>query len=391
LVARSGFVTRSFYESGWYGINIEPNSEFHQKLQERRPKDTNLFLAIGDRAGTLTMNFLGNPGLSTLDDTVAKKHQQEGWSLDRLPVQVSTLAETWRRHVPVCQPVHFLKIDVEGFEEAVLRGNDWTTNRPWVVLVEATLPMSQIETHDAWEPILLEASYWFAYADGLNRFYVAHEHADLLSAFKYPPNVFDDFVLTGQQQAEANAQRSEAKAQQAEAKAQQAEAKAQQAEAKAQQAEAKAQQAEAKAQQTEAKAQQTEAKAQQTEAASHQALIQLQEVYASTSWRITEPLRSIRRLSSQLSPRHHRSRVKLSLQHAALYVNRRPKLRRVVLMLLNRVPGVKRHLTAIVIGAPMTTPPREDTPTELAHLTPRARQIHADLKSALARRQRESR
>ena len=58
-------VTRAFYERGWSGINVEPNPEFHAQLQERRARDRNLCLAVGDREGSLTMNFLGNPGLST--------------------------------------------------------------------------------------------------------------------------------------------------------------------------------------------------------------------------------------------------------------------------------------------------------------------------------------
>ena len=81
-----------------------------------------------------------------------------------------------------------------------------------------------------------------------------------------------------------------------ESKAQQAESKAQQAETKAQQAETKAQQAETKAQQAETKAQQAETKAQQAETASNERLAQLQAVYASTSWKVTKPLRAIKRL-----------------------------------------------------------------------------------------------
>lgn len=236
-------VTRAFYERGWHGINIEPSPVFHQQLQARRPRDLNLKLAIGEREDTVTMNFLGNPGLSTLDDTIAEQHREAGWSLDRQPVQVTTLAEVWRRHVPAGQAVHFLKVDIEGLEEAALRGNDWQANRPWVVVVEATLPMSQTESYAAWEPILLAADYRFAYADGLNRFYVANEHAELLPAFAYPPNVFDGFVLAAQQQAEAKAQQAEAKAQ--------------------------------------------------------QALIELQAIYASRSWRWTAPLRAMGRIVRQ--------------------------------------------------------------------------------------------
>ncbi|MBW2647027.1 MAG: hypothetical protein JRE23_12815, partial [Deltaproteobacteria bacterium] len=77
----------------------------------------------------------------------------------------------------------------------------------------------QQECHEAWEPIILNADYRFVYADGLNRFYVANEHDKLLPAFKYPCNVFDDFKLSAQQQAEEKATEVETKAQQAEAKA----------------------------------------------------------------------------------------------------------------------------------------------------------------------------
>jgi len=62
------------------------------------------------------------------------------------------------------------------------------------------------------EPILLTTGYHFAYADGLNRYYVANEHAELLTAFRYPPNMFDDFKSNLQNQAEARANEAEARA-----------------------------------------------------------------------------------------------------------------------------------------------------------------------------------
>ena len=218
-------VTRFFYENDWSGINIEPNPVFSNQLRERRPRDKNLRLAVGDQECQLTMNFLGNPGLSTFDDAISDMHQQAGLSLDRQAVQVTTLTTVWTQYVPTGQDVHFLKVDVEGFEEAVLRGNDWTRHRPWIVVVEAMLPMSQVETHSIWEPILLHAGYLFAYADGLNRFYVACEQAALLERFKYPPNIFDDFTQYRVQQAEARAAQADARTAQADARAVQAEAR----------------------------------------------------------------------------------------------------------------------------------------------------------------------
>ena len=195
-------VTRAFYERGWHGINLEPNAEFYAQLQAQRSRDINLPLAVGYKEGKQIINILSNPGLSTLDESIAQRHSSSGLTINKQDIDVINLSGLWEQNVPEGQDVHFLKVDVEGLEEAVLQGNDWTKNRPWIVVVEATLPMSQQETHESWEPILLNANYYFAYADGLNRFYVASEHIELLSAFKYPPNVFDDFKPSAQHQAE---------------------------------------------------------------------------------------------------------------------------------------------------------------------------------------------
>lgn len=196
-------VTRAFYERGWSGINVEPNPRFHELLVRDRPRDTNLPLAVSDRAGRLPMTFFGDTGLSTLDAGVAARHVASGRGCEVRDVEITTLAALWEEHVPSGQAVHFLKVDVEGLETAVLRGQDWSRNRPWIVVVEATLPLSQEESFHSWEPILLEAQYLFAWADGLNRFYAAVERsAALLPAFQYPPNCFDDFIPVGQRRAE---------------------------------------------------------------------------------------------------------------------------------------------------------------------------------------------
>jgi len=40
--------------------------------------------------------------------------------------------------------IHFLKIDVQGSESDVLRGCDFVRYRPWIVVIEATEPLSAI-------------------------------------------------------------------------------------------------------------------------------------------------------------------------------------------------------------------------------------------------------
>ena len=186
-------VTRAFYERGWSGINVEPVPAYARRLQAARWRDTTLAVALGSTPGHAVLQVVENTGLSTLDRETAGRHRADGRTVHEVPVVVDTLAAICQRHVR--GPVHFLKIDVEGAERAVLEGADFATFRPWIVLLEATAPNSTVETHAEWEGLLLAAGYGFAWFDGLNRFYVADEHAAaLLPHFRVPPNVFDDFM-----------------------------------------------------------------------------------------------------------------------------------------------------------------------------------------------------
>jgi hypothetical protein len=124
---------------------------------------------------------------------------------------------------------------------------------------------------------------------------------------------------------------------------------------------------------------------------SNHALSMTNAVYASTSWRITAPLRWVRTSLGLLNAGGGvKAKVKLLLRHAALYIGLRPRLKRVVLAALNRFPGTKARLFQVAARSVATQvhyyQPEQEASTPTA-LTPRARQIYADLKSALARRQ----
>ncbi len=184
-------VTRAFYDRGWRGINIEPAAGLFTRLEAARPRDVNLKIALGEAAGRAPFFSVAGTGLSTLSEAAADNYRAQQLDVGRDEIEVQTLAEVCRRHP--AGDIHFLKIDVEGSEEAVLAGADLRSFRPWVVLVEATAPMSTIETHAEWEPGLLAAGYRFLWFDGLNRFYAAEEYYDELAPhFRVPVNVFDD-------------------------------------------------------------------------------------------------------------------------------------------------------------------------------------------------------
>ncbi len=189
-------VTRSFYNQGWRGINIEPVRGHFNELVADRPQDINLNCALNESAGELEIWECDIRGWATLDREVAQAHEADGHKGEWHNVTVRTLADVCAEFQP--ENIHFLKVDVEGVELSVLKGNDWNKYRPWVVVVESTFPNTQIETHSEMEAFLVEKNYLFAYADGLNRFYVSAEHKGFLASLKYPPNVFDDYQTYAQ-------------------------------------------------------------------------------------------------------------------------------------------------------------------------------------------------
>ena len=186
-------VTKALYDRGWRGINIEPIPEWYERLQTSRPRDINLPIAAGSESGELILYDLPGTGLASVDLAIAKRHEKErGYKKREIRVPVEPLNTICEKHH--LAPIHFLKVDVEGAEKAVLEGLDLERIRPWVLIVESTLPNSPQEDFDGWEPLILGSNYDFVYFDGLNRYYLAEEHHSLRDRFRKPPNVFDNFV-----------------------------------------------------------------------------------------------------------------------------------------------------------------------------------------------------
>jgi FkbM family methyltransferase len=268
-------VSKAFYDRGWRGTHIEPVPQYAELLRKDRPDETVLQIALADVEGTIELNVIPETGLSTAVDAYAKRHQEERL-FGSQQITVSAMPLKFALRSLEGKAVHWLKIDVEGFETQVLKGWDSQSLRPWVMVVEATIPGSAETDYADWDEIIVAANYQFVYFDGLNRFYIAREHAELAAAFLSPPNVFDDIKLT-----ENSSLCSELVAAYHARMLQDARRIAR-AEAHAAQAEAHAVKVEAQA---EAHAAQAAAHAAQIEA-------QLRDMLNSSSWRITAPLRN---------------------------------------------------------------------------------------------------
>ena len=189
-------VSKAFFDKGWQGIHIEPVPEYAERLRAARPGDTIIEAAASNEVGTTALTVFPMTGLSTADPLVAKNHIDRGVDHQPEPLIVSTVTLADVAAELTARTVHWLKIDVEGHERAVLEGWDANLLRPWIVVVEATLPNDQAASYADWEPILLTAGYQCVYNDGLNRFYIEPSREDLTRAFSSPPNPFDNIRLS---------------------------------------------------------------------------------------------------------------------------------------------------------------------------------------------------
>lgn len=186
-------VSLAFYEHGWRGVHIEPAPAYAALLREQRPDEVVIEAALDAEQGMLAFFEIKESGLSTADKDIAHHHQDAGFQVNQITVPRLTLDQVLSGLVG--KEIHWLKIDVEGYERRVLEG--WRSKvKPWVVVIESTLPLTQTDSHQDWEQLILGRGYEFAYLDGINRFFVSSEHLELLAAFRHGPNYFDDFALS---------------------------------------------------------------------------------------------------------------------------------------------------------------------------------------------------
>lgn len=168
-------VTKLFYENGWHGINIEPNPRLHTLILKERPKDINLNLGVANKNGTLSFRLYhsrdGLEGLSTFSEASKQENTQavneDNKNYSDIDVPVKKLSSILAKHAPAV--IHFMKVDVEGFEYEVLASNNWKRLRPQILCIEFNHLVKD------WHSILKDAKYVLIFTDGLNEYFVAAE------------------------------------------------------------------------------------------------------------------------------------------------------------------------------------------------------------------------
>ena len=334
----NGAVTRAFYEKGWVGLNVMSESTAHQTLAHDRPRDIHLNATVG------------------ASDTD----------------QAKTLASIWQACLPGDHPVHFLHLDAAGTEKQVILGNDWTRFRPWILVIASrstseAVGSDKVDSHQAWEPLLLGHQYRFAYADGMNRFYVAEEHGERLSCFQYPPNIYDDYITEPHQRAESALTEATLLFRAIETRYQQV----------------LQQSLGAKSMTDRVQAELIACRA------------ELQATYESLSWRITSPVRRLQSLLRSLLGAGLKSRLKSSIKKPIVYLARKILSHRASKAFVTRLAtrlGVYERFRSLLSGQSFfggQGPNEPYAPSRYWIATARSRRVRSDLNAEVAQIKRE--
>lgn len=348
-------VSLLFFEHGWHGVHVEPTKQYANKLRVARPGDVVEQVAVGKSGETLVFYEIRDTGLSTADKAVAISHAQHGFEVLESRVKVVALDEILEKYK--AHTVHWLKIDVEGLECTVLSHWKFSKQRPWVLIIESTKPLTQEESYQDWEHLVVDKGYVFAYFDGLNRFYIHKSKLDLLEKFKTPPNIFDGFALSGtasqpfctvinkRLDTAANLQ--------------------------------------VVVEQLEARLMEAEMRAVEGEASAAEASVRLQELLSSLSWRITRPLRFLRKICNKFSLdalKHKFSKASLQLMRKIIQIiNLCPWVKRAILGVLSRFPVLELRLYRFLKGGQQRVL-NSSYLTEMEGYSPWAQKIYCELR-----------
>lgn len=169
-------VTKYFYDRGWRGINIEPIPRLIKEFTKKRPRDINLECAVSSKPGTMKLREYPNQdGLSTLSTAAKKENEKDKLLYKEYDVRVDSLEDIFKEQK--VKKIDFLKVDVEGYEEEVLKSNSWDKYRPTVICVEAN------HRNNDWSIYLSKQKYRCVIFDGLNEYYIAQESVGIFTKF----------------------------------------------------------------------------------------------------------------------------------------------------------------------------------------------------------------
>lgn len=144
--ANKGQYAQGIMDNGYRGriVSFEPLSEAQRHLQQVSAKHDNWSIAercaVGSSAGTATIHIAANSVSSTLSQMLSSHTEgaPESAIVSSENVQVETLDDLSEKYLHKDDRL-FIKIDVEGFEEEVLKGGQNTLSKAIGVEMEISI------------------------------------------------------------------------------------------------------------------------------------------------------------------------------------------------------------------------------------------------------------
>lgn len=166
--------TYYFYQRGCRGVCVEPNPRHIGAIRAQRPEDICVEAGVVPSADQpkLTFHIFDPWTLSTFsaEECTRLERNPSYRCIERREVPVLTLTGLFAKHgVP-----DLLSIDLEGIDDAVLRGTDWRKHRPAAICAETAdhINWHKDDATIAW----MEAQDYVVYADThVNTIFVAGE------------------------------------------------------------------------------------------------------------------------------------------------------------------------------------------------------------------------
>lgn len=129
-------ITKSLYDRGWKGINIEPNPDSINFFRKYRKRDINLNLALSKSISATYYQF-HDPALNTINKRIYTLRNKQGAKfIKKTSIQCKDFSYVHQKYIPKNQEIDLLKIDVEGSELDILRTVNWKVILPKVIICE---------------------------------------------------------------------------------------------------------------------------------------------------------------------------------------------------------------------------------------------------------------
>lgn len=131
--------TALLYRRGSRGINVEANPNLMAAFVKMRPEDINLNVGVAGTSGVMRFYMIDDhSGRNTFNRAEAEKFvaQNPEFSITKtLDVSAITINDVVSNYAKAFFP-DFLSLDVEGFDESILKSMDPKLGRPKVICVE---------------------------------------------------------------------------------------------------------------------------------------------------------------------------------------------------------------------------------------------------------------